>query len=52
MPIKKPEPTETLYVRIKKSNKKFLEQQTKKLGFASVAKYMDARIDGWKARSN
>jgi len=47
MGIKKPESTETLYVRIKKSNKRFLVKEAKKYGFPSVAKYMDFSNPGF-----
>ena len=46
--MKAPEPTETLYTRIKKSNKRFLEKESKALGFRSVAQFLDAKIDTWK----
>ena len=40
-----------LYVRIKESNKDFLAAQARKLGYKSVAQFLDARIDEWKRRA-
>lgn len=48
---KKEKRDDVLYVHVKKSNKKWLKEQYKKMGYSTLSEYVDQLIDNIKQKA-